>query len=122
MQEQDQTSCGEESADDDGPETLVDNQSEGEISSSNERKTNDRAEVKDAGCCTEKCLEAMDLAEMCMIRKSVQGTCSLKKRQTLLDCLWVHAKPNESDLQHIPYYLSGYRVCSTAYRMIGLSA
>ena len=33
--------------------------------------------VKDAGCCTEKCLEAMDLAEMCMIRKSVQGTCSL---------------------------------------------
>lgn len=65
----------------------------------------------------------MDLAEMCMIRKSVQGTCSLQKRQTLLDCLWVHAKPNESDLQHIPYYLSGYRVCSTAYRMIiGLSA
>lgn len=65
----------------------------------------------------------MDLAEMCMIRKSVQGTCSLQKRQTLLDCLWVHAKPNESDLQHIPYYLSGYRVCSTAYHMIiGLSA
>ena len=51
--------------------------------------------VKDAGCCTEKCLEAMDLAEMCMIRNSVQGTCSLQKRQTLLDCLWVHAKPNE---------------------------
>ena len=44
IQEQDQTSCGEESADDDGAETLVDNQSEGEISSSNERKTNDRAE------------------------------------------------------------------------------
>ena len=28
-----------------------------------------------------------------------------------------------SDLQNIPYYLSGYRVCSTAYRVVlGLSA
>lgn len=40
IQEQ-ETSCGEESGDDDGAKTLVDNQSEGEI---NERKTNDRAE------------------------------------------------------------------------------
>jgi len=52
-------------------------------------------EVVDAGCCAEKCLEVLDLAEMCMIRKSLQGTSSLQKRQIVLNSLWMHAKPNE---------------------------
>lgn len=41
-------------------------------------------------------------------KEKCSGYLFTTKEQTLLDCLWVHAKPNESDLQHIPYYLSGY--------------
>ena len=37
----------------------------------------------------------MDLAEMCMIRKNLQGTNLLQSRQIVLEWLWMHAKPNE---------------------------
>ena len=49
----------------------------------------------EVGCCAKKCLEEMDLAEMCMLRKSFQDYNSMQKKQTLLDWLWMHAKPNE---------------------------
>ena len=48
-----------------------------------------------SGCCGEKCLQAMDLAEMCIIRTNLQGKNSLQKKQIVLDWLWMHAKPNE---------------------------
>lgn len=49
----------------------------------------------EVGCCAKKCLEEMDLAEMCMLRKHFQDYNCMQKKQTLLDCLWMHAKPNE---------------------------
>ena len=51
--------------------------------------------VIDGSCCSGKCVEAMDLAEMWMIRKSLQGTNLLQRRQIVLEWLWMHAKPNE---------------------------